>query len=99
MSNERRRQGPRGPMGHGMRGNGEKAKNFKGTLKKLFVYLKPYYFKLAVVIIFAVGSTIFTIVGPKILAKATDKLSEIRKYIKEQKCFIINNKKKFGIWI
>ena len=76
MSNERRRQGPRGPMGHGMRGNGEKAKNFKGTLKKLFVYLKPYYFKLAVVIIFAVGSTIFTIVGPKILAKATDKLSE-----------------------
>lgn len=76
MSNERRRQGPRGPMGHGMRGNGEKAKNFKGTLKKLFVYLKPYYFKLAVVIIFAAGSTVFTIVGPKILAKATDKLSE-----------------------
>lgn len=76
MSNERRRQGPRGPMGHGMRGNGEKAKNFKGTLKKLFVYLKPYYFKLAVVIIFAACSTVFTIVGPKILAKATDKLSE-----------------------
>ena len=63
-------------MGRGMRGNGEKAKNFKGTLKKLFVYLKPYYFKLAVVIIFAAGSTVFTIVGPKILAKATDKLSE-----------------------
>lgn len=75
MSNERR-QRPRGPMGHGMRGNGEKAKNFKGTLKKLFIYLKPYYFKLAVVVIFAAGSTIFTIVGPKILAKATDKLSE-----------------------
>ena len=35
MSNERRRQGPRGPMGRGMRGNGEKANNFKGTLKKL----------------------------------------------------------------
>ena len=48
MSNERRRQGPRGPMGRGMRGNGEKAKNFKGTLKKLFVYLKPYYFKLVI---------------------------------------------------
>ena len=63
MSNERRRQGPRGPMGRGMRGNGEKAKNFKGTLKKLFVYLKPYYFKLAV------GSTIFTIVGPRFLLK------------------------------
>ena len=39
MSNERRRQGPRGPMGRGMRGNGEKkAKNFKGTLKNyLFI--------------------------------------------------------------
>ena len=66
-----RRRGPGGGMAPA-----EKAKNFKGTLKKLFVYLKPYYFKLAVVIIFAVGSTIFTIVGPKILAKATDKLSE-----------------------
>lgn len=76
MSNERRRQGPRGPMGHGMRGKGEKAKDFKGTLKKLFAYLKPYYLKLGIVVIFAIGSTVFTIIGPKILAKATDKLSE-----------------------
>lgn len=54
----------------------EKVKDFKGTFKKLFQYLKPYYFKLVIVIIFAAGSTIFTIIGPKILAKATDKLSE-----------------------
>ena len=39
MSNERRRQGPRGPMGRGMRGNGEKAKNFKGSISKLMQYI------------------------------------------------------------
>lgn len=54
----------------------EKAKDFGGTLKKLFVYLKPYYIKFLFVIIFATGSTIFAIFGPKILAQATDKLSE-----------------------
>ena len=57
-------------------GNGEKAKDFKGTRGKLIRYLKPYYLKLILVMIFAVGSTIFSIVGPKILAKATDKLSQ-----------------------
>ena len=57
-------------------GNGEKAKDFKGTMAKLIRYLKPYYLKLIFVMIFAVGSTIFSIVGPKILAKATDKLSQ-----------------------
>ena len=57
-------------------GNGEKAKDFKGTMGKLIRYLKPYYLKLILVMIFAVGSTIFSIVGPKILAKATDKLSQ-----------------------
>ncbi|MDD8048960.1 MAG: ABC transporter ATP-binding protein [Thomasclavelia sp.] len=62
-------------MGHGPNMSVEKAKDFKGTLKKLIRYLKPYYFKLVVVMIFAAGSTIFTILGPKILAKATDKLS------------------------
>ncbi len=53
-----------------------KAKDFKGTIKRLFVYLKPYYTKFAFVMFFAVGSTIFSIFGPKVLAKATDKLSE-----------------------
>ncbi|WP_027088932.1 ABC transporter ATP-binding protein [Thomasclavelia saccharogumia] len=76
MSSKEKRNGPKfGPGMQGMRG-GEKAKDFKGTLGKLFKYLKPYYFKLVIVIIFAVASTVFSIVGPKILAKATDKLGE-----------------------
>jgi len=65
----------RGPMGHGAHST-QKAKDFKGTLKKLFVYLKPYYTKFVLIFVFATGSTIFSIFGPKILAKATDKLSE-----------------------
>ena len=46
MSNQPKRNGPKfGPGGmHGMRG-GEKAKDFKGTLGKLFKYLRPYYFR------------------------------------------------------
>ena len=77
MSNQPKCNGPKfGPGGmHGMRG-GEKAKDFKGTLGKLFKYLRPYYFRLVIVVIFASASTVFAIVGPKILAKATDKLSE-----------------------
>ena len=77
MSNQPKRNGPKfGPGGmHGMRG-GEKAKDFKGTLGKLFKYLRPYYFRLVIVVIFASASTVFAIVGPKILAIATDKLSE-----------------------
>ena len=77
MSNQPKRNGPKfGPGGmQGMRG-GEKAKDFKGTLGKLFKYLRPYYFRLVIVVIFASASTVFAIVGPKILAKATDKLSE-----------------------
>ena len=67
----------RSPMGMGRgRGNNEKAKDLSGTLKKLLAYLKPYHFKIGMVMVFAVCSTIFNIVGPKILAKATDKLSE-----------------------
>ena len=77
MSNQPKRNGPKFGHGgmHGMRG-GEKAKDFKGTLGKLFKYLRPYYFRLVIVVIFASASTVFAIVGPKILAKATDKLSE-----------------------
>lgn len=67
----------RAPMGMGRgRGNNEKAKDLSGTLKKLLAYLKPYHFKICMVMVFAVCSTIFNIVGPKVLAKATDKLSE-----------------------
>ena len=67
----------RAPMGMGRgRGNNEKAKDLGGTLKKLLAYLKPYHFKICFVMVFAVCSTIFNIIGPKVLAKATDKLSE-----------------------
>lgn len=52
----------------------EKAKDFSGTFARLFRYLKPYYWSLLAVIIFAIASTIFSIIGPKILSKATDKL-------------------------
>lgn len=53
----------------------EKANNLSLTIRKLVVYLRPYYFQFIVVFIVSIISTVFTIVGPKILAKATDKLS------------------------
>ncbi len=59
-----------GPMGHGRRPS-EKAKNFKGTMKKLLVYLKPFLPKIIFAMIFAIASTIFSIVGPKILGNST----------------------------
>jgi len=69
-----------GPMGGGpgggvMRG-GEKARNFKGTISRLVSYLADYKLGLITVFIFATASTVFTIVGPKILGKATTKLFE-----------------------
>ena len=65
---------PRGRMGgrHGM--STEKAKDFKGTMKKLMGYLTQYKMGLLLVVIFAIGSTIFNIAGPKILGKATTEL-------------------------
>ena len=65
-----------GPMG-GPRGanNLEKAKDFKGTTKKLIKnYLSQYKIGLIIVFIFAIGSTIFSIVGPKILGNATTEI-------------------------
>lgn len=59
---------------HGKARGTEKAKDFSGTFARLFRYLKPYYWSLLVVVIFAIASTIFAIIGPKILSKATDKL-------------------------
>ena len=64
---------PHGP-GRGMMPT-EKAKDFKGSFKKLISYLSPFKFKILIVVIFAAFSTVFTIVGPKILAKATDELT------------------------
>ncbi|MBD5444601.1 MAG: ABC transporter ATP-binding protein [Lachnospiraceae bacterium] len=65
---------PRGP--HGPRGMmpGEKAKDFKGTISKLLRYMGNYKYALFAVAIFAVGSTVFNIVGPKVLSKATTEL-------------------------
>jgi ATP-binding cassette subfamily B protein len=65
---------PRGPMGPGGRGPmmvGEKAKDFKGTMKNLGLYLMPYRVAIGIVILFAVGSATFSIVGPKVLGNAT----------------------------
>lgn len=64
-------------MGHMRRGHGgptEKAKDFKGTMKKLLAYLGIYKLSIFAVIVFAVGSTVFNIVGPKILGKATTEI-------------------------
>ncbi|MCR8746328.1 ABC transporter ATP-binding protein [Romboutsia lituseburensis] len=78
MSNPRRKRagGPMGgPMGHGMGGT-EKAKDFKGTMKKLLQHLKPYKIAMIFVVIFAIGSAAFNIVGPKILGNATTEIFE-----------------------
>ena len=64
-----------GPMGGGM-GAGEKAKDFKGTVKKLAKYLAEFRWQMLMVAIFAVGSTTFAIVSPKILGGATNQIVE-----------------------
>ena len=61
-----------GPMG-GM-GTGEKAKDFKGTVKKLIKYLSDFRWQMLMVLVFAIGSTIFAIVSPKILGGATNQI-------------------------
>ena len=70
----------KGPGRHGGSGGrmmpGEKAKDFGKTMKTLIGYLKPYRFRLAVVFIFAIASTVFTIISPTILGNATDKVVE-----------------------
>ena len=69
MANERRRMGGRGQMPV------EKAKNFKGSIGKLFAYMKQYHAAVAVVILCAIASTVFSVIGPDILGKATTELS------------------------
>ena len=79
-SGSRRRRGPGfGPGGGGPPGMvmpGEKAKDFKGTFAKLLRYLGRHKIAVAIVIVFAIASTIFSIVGPKILGTATTTLFE-----------------------
>src|SRR3972149_5968505 len=78
QSTQRRPPVGGGPMGGppGMLRGGEKARNFKGTMAKLLKYLRPYRVSIAIVLIFAIASTVFFILGPKILGKATTKLFE-----------------------
>ncbi|MBR0599093.1 ABC transporter ATP-binding protein [Sinanaerobacter chloroacetimidivorans] len=59
-------RGPQGMM------PGEKAKNFKGTMKMLLQYIKPYQFKIILVFLFSIISTVFSILSPAILGNATD---------------------------
>lgn len=70
--------GRRGPGGHGPGGHGpmmvEKAKDFRGTMKKLLGYLGRYKIALVMVAVFAIGSTVFNIIGPKILGNATTEI-------------------------
>lgn len=63
-----------GPKSHGA--SIEKAKDFKGTIKKLISYLSKYKVGIFLVLLFAVGSAIFSIVGPKILGNATTEIFE-----------------------
>lgn len=79
MSKHKKNQAS-GPMGHGPGGNmmmmGQKAKDFKGTLKRLLMYLKPRRNQLIAVFFAAILSTIFMIVGPKIMGTAITELFE-----------------------
>ena len=63
------RHGGPGPIA-----GGEKAKDFKGTMKKLMGYLGSYRLPILFVVVFAIGSTVFNIAGPKILGKATTEI-------------------------
>ncbi len=65
-----------GPMGGMLSMPVQKPKDFKGTGRRLLGYLKPYRMQLVVVLLAAVISTVFTIVGPKIMGEATTKLFE-----------------------
>ncbi len=78
MGKSEHRTPKRGGMGHGHGHGGmmagEKAKDFKGTMKNLMGYIKEFRLAIFFVIVFAVGSTVFNIVGPKILGKATTEI-------------------------
>ena len=86
MQNNNNAQTRRGPMGgHGPMGGGgpmailrrgEKPRDFKGTMKKLIGYLGSYRIPILVMMVFSIASTIFSIIGPKIMGSATTKLFE-----------------------
>ena len=69
----RRGHGPGGP--HGMMA-GEKANDFKGSMKKLVQFMGRFKIAIGIVFIFAIASTVFNIVGPRVLSTATTELFE-----------------------
>lgn len=69
-----RNMGRRGPGGHGGMMPGEKAKDFKGTTRKILSYIGRYKIAIVLVMISAVAGTVFNIVGPKVLSKATTEI-------------------------
>lgn len=71
---ERPSRRPHGPMGMSL--GGEKATDFKGTMKKLLHFMSKYKIALVIVVVFALGSTVFNIIGPKVLSTATTELFE-----------------------
>ena len=66
----------RGPMGRGGMMLGEKAGDFKGSMLKLLAFMGKFKFALGAVFVFAIASTVFNIVGPKVLSTATTELFE-----------------------
>lgn len=60
---------------HGNQHSFEKAKDFRGTMKQFFTYMKPYYIQIIIALLFAVVSTVFMVIGPKISGKAITELS------------------------
>ena len=73
---ENRRRTPRGPMGRGAMGAGEKPKDMKKTLGKIINYMKPFHLMIILVMVCALMSAGFSIVGPKILGNATQLIFE-----------------------
>ena len=75
---EQRTKRPRGPMGGPGRGMipGEKSKDFKNSIEKLVRYLGRYWSAIVAVMIFAAVSTVFSVAGPKVMARATNALVE-----------------------
>ena len=75
---EQRTRRPHGPMGGPSRGMmpGEKPKDFKNSIEKLVRYLGRYWYAIVAVMIFAAVSTVFSVAGPKVMARATNALVE-----------------------
>lgn len=82
MSEDKRERSPRqmvgrgGPPGSGMARPPEKAKDFRGTLKRLLKYLKPYRLLMIAVVVFSILSTMFSIISPRVMGFITTHLYE-----------------------